>query len=241
MTAGSARLGRISRVGRVVTAVAEEVFSAVSAVQHDAVRAHDDVLSRHRAINGRDVSSLGPGIKARLREHTDLIIGLGLIIAPDLLGDEPLMLEWWQQEPGGSALTALQVDLNRLSLGFYDYARAEWFAVPRGSGRRHVVGPYVDVHGTGSYVLTFTAPVTAGTTFIGVAGADVSAARFEARLLEDLADAAPAVLLSSDDRVVFSTSSRWLTGSRLSPDRADRELDLADLPALPWRLGTARS
>lgn len=238
MTAGSAQLGRISRV---VTAVAEEVFGVVSAVQHDAVRVHDDVLARQQAISGADVSSLGPGIQARLREHTDLIIGLGLIIAPDLLGDEPLMLEWWQQEPGEPALTALQVDLNRVSLGFYDYARAEWFAVPRGSGRRHVVGPYVDVHGTGSYVLTFTAPVTAGTTFMGVAGADVSAARFEARLLEELADAAPAVLLSSDDRVVFSTSSRWLTGSRLPPDRADHELDLVALPALPWRLGIARS
>jgi hypothetical protein len=223
-----------------VTSVVEEVFTMVRDVRDDALRLHQDATARRGRLSGTDVSALGPSIRSRLRQHAGLIIGLGLIIAPDVLDDESLRLEWWQHEPGGSEPAALEVDLNRLSLGFYDYEAAEWFSVPRHSGSRHVVGPYVDVHGTGNYVLTFTMPLTAGEDFMGGAGADVSAASFEARLLEELAETAPAVILNADDRVVFSTSPRWLAGSRVPAETAAAELQLADLHTLPWRLGTAR-
>lgn len=219
-----------------VTAVVEEIFAAAQAIREETLRVHRQVAARHRPLNGRDIAQLGPGIRARLRRNADLVIGLGLIIAPDVLGDEPLRLEWWQQEPGGTEPVPLVVDLNRPSLGFYDYEAAEWFDVPRRSLARHVVGPYVDVHGTGAYVLTFTVPVLADGTFIGVAGADVSAARFESRLTRTLPGRAGAVILNADHRIVFSTSARWLTGSRLLPSAAP-ELHLTELPALPWRLG----
>lgn len=222
-----------------VTAVVEEIFAAAQGVREDTLRMLRQVTAHDRPLTGRDIAGLRPGIRARLRRNADLVIGLGLIIAPGVLGDEPLRLEWWQQEPGQTEQTALEVDLNRLSLGFYDYEAAEWFAVPRRSRARHVVGPYVDVHGSGAYVLTFTVPVLADGRFLGVAGADVSAARFESRLARALTGRTGAVILNADHRVVFSTSARWLTGSRLLPSAAP-ELHLAELPSLPWRLGTVR-
>jgi hypothetical protein len=222
--------------GSIVTAVVEEIFTAVHEVEADAVRMLDAVRTRGGTPGGADISELGPGIRALLG-RTDLVVGLGLIVTPGLLDDEQLRREWWQRDDVGSALTALDVDLTRLSPGFYDYEGAEWFAVPRRTGARHVVGPYVDVHGTGSYMLTFTVPVAWDGGFVGVAGADVPAARFEERLLERLATVAPDVLLNSDDRVVFSSSARWLAGSRLAPADAARELRLVDVPGLPWRWG----
>jgi hypothetical protein len=220
-----------------VTTVVEEIFAAVHEVQADAVRMLDAVRARGTAPGGSDISELGPGICALLA-RTELVVGLGLIVAPGLLDDQQLRLEWWQRGPAGGAPIALDVDLNRLSPGFYDYETAEWFAVPRRSGARHVVGPYVDVHGTGSYMLTFTVPVTWDGDFVGVAGADVPAARFEERLLERLPTTTPGVLLNGDDRVVFSSAARWLPGSRLAPEEAIGRLRLVDVPALPWRWGT---
>lgn len=235
---------RPSVTSALVTAVVEEIFAAVREVQADAERVHQEVSARSGRLTGADISELGPSIRQRLQQHADTIIGLGLILAPDVLGDEPLRLEWWHHVPDRAEPSPLDVDLNRLSLGFYDYEKAEWFAVPRRSGTRHVVGPYVDVHGTGSYMLTFTVPMTvpaaAGGDFIGVAGADVSAAGFESRLHDELADAPPAVILNADDRVVFSTCARFLPGSRMTADAASKELHVVDLPSLPWRLGTLR-
>jgi hypothetical protein len=222
--------------GGIVTTVVEEIFAAVHEVESDAVRMLDAVRARSAAPRGADISELGPGIRALLA-RTELVVGLGLIVAPGLLDDEQLRLEWGQRGDVGDAPTALDVDLNRLSSGFYDYEAAEWFAVPRRTGARHVVGPYVDVHGTGSYMLTFTVPVMWGGAFVGVAGADVPAARFEERLLERLSTSTPSVLLNADDRVVFSSSARWLAGSRLVPAETAEQLELVDLPALPWRWG----
>lgn len=223
--------------GSIVTRVVEEIFAAVLEVESDAVHMLEAVKARGAVPGGADVSELGPGIRALLA-RTELVVGLGLIVAPGLLDDEQLRLEWWQRGDVGDAPTALDVDLNRLSSGFYDYEAAEWFAVPRLSGTRHVVGPYVDVHGTGSYMLTFTVPVMWDGGFVGVAGADVPAARFEERLLERLSTSPPSVLLNADDRVVFSSSARWLAGSRLAPADAAGQLELVDVPALPWRWGS---
>lgn len=220
----------------VVVSVAEEVFAAVEVVRQETVDLHHAVGQRGEPIRGGDVSDLRHGIQAQLRRGAGLVIGLGLIVAPDLLADQPLRLEWWQREPGEEQPTALQVDLNRLSPGFYDYEAAEWFDLPRRTGRRHVVGPYVDVHGTGRYLLTFTAPVESDGQFLGVAGADVPVAWLETRLLRELGTDREVVILNPDGRVVLSTSPRWLAGDLLEPE-ADPRLLCRPLPALPWRVG----
>jgi hypothetical protein len=189
----------------------------------------------------RDVVALRESVLGRLCREPQAAVGMGVVVAPGLLADRDLHLEWWQYETrppgtGRSEPSMLEVDLNPASVGFYDYATAEWFVVPRRTGRRHVVGPYVDVHGTDRYLLTLTVPVMADGIFLGIAGADLPASRFEALVLRDLGDlAADVVVVNPEDRVVLSTSSRWLTGSRAEFTEAHTTRTLAE-PR--WRLLT---
>jgi len=223
-----------------VVSLAEEVFDAVEAVRQDALEAQRRVVERGGRLSSDDISALRHGIRSRLCDRTGPVIGLGLIVAPGLLRDESLRLEWWQLGSDDADPVPLEVDLNRLSLGFYDYESAEWFAVPRRTRSRHVVGPYVDVHGTGLYVLTFTMPVEYDGQFLGVAGADVPSSWFEGRLLRELGAERQVVILNSDGRVVLSTSPRWLAGDLLSSPAEDAQMGFQRLPDLPWRLGIAK-
>ncbi len=228
------------RIRAAVVSLAEEVFDAVEAVHRDALETQRRAVERGGHLSSDDISALRHGIQARLWDRTGPVIGLGLIVAPDLLRDESLRLEWWQLGTDDADPVPLEVDLNRLSLGFYDYEAAEWFAVPRRTGSRHVVGPYVDVHGTGLYVLTFTMPVEYDGQFLGVAGADVPTSWFEGRLLRELGADREVVIVNADGRVVLSTSPRWLAGDLLSSPAEDAQMPFQPLPGLPWRLGIAR-
>lgn len=229
-----------TRVDRALVAVVEEVFATVEIVRQHTIDLYLAARVRGDRLEDRDISQLGKAIRATLRQGTDLAIGLGLIVAPGLLRDQPLRLEWWQRDMLGVELSALRVDLNRQSPGFYDYEKAEWYDVPYRTHRRHVVGPYVDVNGTGRYLLTFTGPVDSAGIFLGVAGVDVPVAWLEARLLSDLGTERPVVVLNADGRVVFSTSPAWLTGELVSvqggPSIVSREL-----PGFPWLLGEVPS
>ncbi|MEU7816444.1 cache domain-containing protein [Pseudonocardia sp. NPDC049154] len=221
----------------VIGSVVERVFRSVAEV-------HDGLLAGYRAAGARgarmcdrDVTALREPLLALLAREREVAVGMGVIVAPGLLADRPLRMEWWQAEEAAGHTAEpvmLEVDLNPASVGFYDYASAEWFTVPRRTGRRHVVGPYVDVHGTDRYLLTLTLPVIADGEFVGVAGADVPVARFETLVLRELGDlAADVVVVNPEDRVVFSTSARWLAGSRADLSGA------ADVHALPephWRV-----
>jgi hypothetical protein len=76
-------------------------------------------------------------------------------------------------------------------------------------------------------------PIVVDGTFLGVAGADVPMSRFESIVLRTLGTACDAVVVNDEDRVVVSTSSRWITGSRL----ADADLAPAKpMSRVPWRI-----
>lgn len=220
----------VARVAATVSAVVEGLFATVAAVREAALRpaAQEGLLTGGRVLDD-DVPRplLGPG---------GLTVGLGLVVAPRPDLGLPLRLEWWQVDPDGSRLRALEPDLRPTSLAYYDYTSAEWFDVPRRTGRRHVVGPYVDVHGTGRYLLTLTEPVLVDGAFAGVAGADVPVRRFEAHLLRVLGRlAAPFLLLNDESRVVLSTDPRRLVGSLLLPE-SPAGAPAAPVPGTPWRL-----
>jgi hypothetical protein len=171
--------------------------------------------------------------RALLGAPGQLAVGLGLVAAPAPHRDARLL--WWQAEPDGGRVTALRPDLRPASLDFYDYTATDWFDVPRRTGRRHVVGPYVDVHGTGRYLLTLTAPLVGDAEFLGVVGADVPVNRFENHLLRALEAGSGAVVLNDEDRVVLSTSPRWLVGDLLASPPGSSGAPV-DVPGLPWRL-----
>ena len=219
-----------------IATVVERVFHSVAAVRDSVLDAHRAARERGEPMADRDVTAMRDTLVDLLHRKREIAVGMGVIVAPGFLADQPFRLEWWQCEPERGEPRRLEVDLNPHSVGFYDYAAAEWFVVPRRTGRRHVVGPYVDVHGTDRYLLTLTVPVLAYGEFVGVAGADIPVARFETLALRELGDlAVDVVVVNPEDRVVLSTSARWLAGSLADPgalkdaNRA-RTVTLADPP-----------
>jgi hypothetical protein len=225
----ASRAQEVAQVAAAVSEVVERLFGTVTAVREAALRS--SVREGLRA--GRPVLD---NVRELLREPGQLAVGLGLVVAPQPEQDLPLRLEWWQADQDGGPLRTLEPDLKPTSLGYYDYTATEWFDVPRRTGRRHVVGPYVDVHGTGRYLLTLTEPVVVDGEFVGVAGADVSVRRFETHLLQVLGQLpAPFLLLNDEDRVVLSTAPRWLVGGLLPPGAGPSGPGTA-VPGVPWRL-----
>jgi hypothetical protein len=217
----------------VVEGVVEDVFEQVGQVHDLLVASHGAAAARGESLSDSDVGALAPALRRLLDRPRQLAVGLGVILEPGLLPTHPLRIEWWQRESARSEPTSLEVDLHPDSLNFYDYADTEWFAVPRSTRRRHIVGPYVDVHGTDSYLLTLTVPVEVDGSFLGVAGADVPMSRFETVVLGRLAEAGDTVVVNDEGRVVVSTTSRWLTGS-LSED--DGFWPSTPMAQLPWRI-----
>jgi hypothetical protein len=220
--------------GRTVSTVVDEVFSVVADVRDDALERHAQASRAGRPLRTDDVAGLRDHLRSLLQRPGSELLGLGVIVAPDVLADRRLYLEWWQRA-GRADTTPLQVDLNPASTGFYDYATTEWFEVPRRSGRRHITGPYVDVHGTGDYLLTFSMPLDADGAFLGVAGADVPASWLEHQLLDELPRDVDVVVLNRSPRVVLSTSSRWHVGELVRPGDPLLSGAAQDLPDTPWR------
>ncbi len=218
-----------------VEAVAERVFDAVQRLRVHVLERWSRVISNQEPLAAKDIAGLRDGVLELLREQQDIVVGMGMIVTPGLLPDEQRRLEWWQFVPGHREPAALRVDLNPDSMGFYEYDLADWFSVPRSSGHRHIVGPYVDAHGTDRYLLTFTVPVLAGSEFLGVVGADVPVARFETSLLRAWGPQNCDVLIvNSEGRVVVSNSARELAGDLLSA--VDASPVMVALPGLPWQL-----
>jgi Cache domain len=218
------------RAAEVVTAVVERVFACVAELSDPAL-----------AALGAGASGGAADLEQRAREllaaPEQLAVGLGLVAAP--APDRDVRLLWWQADPDGGPVSALRPDLRPASLDFYDYTATDWFEVPRRTGRRHVLGPYVDVHGTGRYLLTLTGPLIADGEFLGVVGADVPVNRFESHLLRALDPGVDAVVVLNDEgRVVLSTSPRWLVGDLLGtpPAASVGATTSAEVPGVPWRL-----
>jgi hypothetical protein len=216
----------------VVCAAAEGIFATVAEVRRLLLDRHAVAVAEARPFDDADVGALAPDLVELLAAPGQHAIGLGVILEPGTLPDRRLHLEWWQRPPDGGSAVPLEVDLHPDSVGFYDYLAADWFAVPRRTRARHVVGPYVDVHGTDHYLLTLTMPVEADGRFLGVAGADIPVTEFERTVLRGLGTG-EAVLANDEGRIVVSTSSRWITGSLLPGQgrRSGLRLD-----GLPWEL-----
>ena len=220
-------------VADVVVEVVERVFATVDEVRRSTLAVYATATAEGRRLSNDDVHGLAPELLARMRRPDEVAVGLGVILEPGLLGHPHLRLEWWQWVAGKDDPARLEVDLRPDSLDFYDYAGTEWFAVPRRTRQRHVVGPYVDVHGTDRYLLTLTMPVEADGEFLGVAGADLPINRFEALVLRRLGAGSAGVVVNDDGRVAFSTSSRWVIGSLC---RGEMPPASRPLPGLPWRV-----
>jgi len=157
--------------------------------------------------------------------------GAGYVAAVGYLTDEPWWLEWFTQgEDHRSHRMVCQTDPD--GVGFFDYEFLTWYVVPRDSGRRHVTGPYIDYLCTDDYNMTFSAPVTIGDRFAGIAGADIGVQTAETLLLPALRVAGqPLAVVNAQGRIVASNSGRHLCGDLVS------EVDVPAAWAAPARAG----
>lgn len=209
-------------------------FAVVETVREQVLAAATGAASAGRGMRVADLAGLEPLLREHLAPSAQpRLAGLGFVPAVGALGDRPRGLEWVRRDQQGS-VSRLEPDLDPDSLGYYDFTTTDWFRRPLATGARSVVGPYVDVSGTDEYVVTVTVPVALAGRALGVCGADLR--------LGDLFDVvmptvrgldADAALVNADDRVMVSSSPRWLVGSLLPAGDA---LLTRRCRLVPWRV-----
>lgn len=220
-----------------VAALLKDTFDGVDALRELAVAVHSRAVAEDRAPTTVDLETIRPTVLAHLASHPRLA-GTGVIAAPGTLADQPRWLEWWRRPSVGAEPAPLAVDLDPGSIGSYEYPLAPWFEVPSRTGKRVVVGPYVDYAGTDEYILTFAAPITSDAGFFGVAAADIRANDLERAMLPMLNAEGPATLLvNATGRVVASNSPATIVGSMVGLEKGTRlDSEWPDCVGLPWFL-----
>jgi len=168
-----------------------------------------------------------------LLSHRLLADGTGVIFDPDLIAIPEQLIQWQvRSQDGGFEPYGFVYDAT--STEYYDFLRLPWFETPRRTGAPTLAGPYLDYLGVDDYVLTATVPILNDGTFIGVAGADLQVSDLERIMISRCRGLRTAVaLVAAEDRIVCSTSARYLPG-----DRLPREAESGHRMDLPTRVPT---
>lgn len=199
-----------------VTAVCESAFAAVEGVRGAAEQMLRP-LTETSILRTEDVEPISRVVRPLLDTEGTPLVGAGLVLAPGLVDGAGHWMEWWHRTPDGTAVARLEPELDPTATGFYDYTLLPWYTVPRRTGARHVVGPYVDHLCTQEYTLTFTAPLTVGGRFAGVVGADIVEGWLERTLLPLLgAIHRPTALVNDEGRVAVANDPALVVGSVVS-------------------------
>lgn len=234
-------LDRTTVSARVCT-VLDEVFAGIHVLTGLAAAVHARALADSRKPTTTELASIRSTVLEHLTQQEPPIAGTGVIAAPDTLADEPRWLEWWRTPYTSAEPERLTVDLEPGSISSYEYTSAPWFDVPRATGHRVVVGPYVDYSGTDEYILTFAEPVHVDDRFVGVAATDVRTTDLEQALLPALSAAGPrTLLLNAHGRVIASNTPDVIVGSLAPRDRGGADVALSGTAGegcagLPWSL-----
>ncbi len=231
-----------SSAAATVEALLRDTFDGIDRLRELTVDVHRRAVAEGRAPTTSDLATIRPTVLAHLSNRNRRLAGTGVIAAPGTLADQPRWLEWWRRpQPDGDPLP-LTVDLDPGNVGSYEYPLAPWFDVPYRTGRRVVVGPYVDYAGTDEYILTFAAPITSDAGFFGVVAADIRAGDVERAMLPMLNTEGPATLLvNATGRVIASNTPTTIVGSIVRPAQGTRRelphgTDFSDCAGLPWFL-----
>ncbi|GHB59484.1 hypothetical protein GCM10010306_061240 [Streptomyces umbrinus] len=202
----------IVRCGESIQAAVESVFSALTVLEAEARACLSAVGRMDRSPGTGDLATLRPTIQALLRQQGERFNGTGVVMAPGTLVDAALHLEWWQRT-GERGPRPLRLNLDPRSESFYDYTLKPWFMIPRDEGHGTVMGPYVDLHCAGLYILTFTRPLTVHGEFVGVVGVDVPVSAFEQIVVPSLKHlGGDAVVITSEGRVLAANTATWAVG-----------------------------
>jgi hypothetical protein len=213
----------VAAIQQLVGTVAGEAFGLATRIADEVT----EVFGRQEAVRRTDLAGVGALVVPSLADPDGRIQGAGYVAAVDALADSRWWLEWFMLRNGTPE--RLVVDTDPRGENFYDYESLPWYDVPRGTGRRHITGPYVDYLCTDDYTLTFTVPIHHGGKFAGVAGADLKVFTFEKAVLPCLRAAGRTMaIVNAQGRVVLSNSARHVSGTLLKATSATYPLE--DLP-----------
>jgi hypothetical protein len=194
------------------------------------------VVASSDNVTRSDLQPLHGQIFSVLDDHRDFVAGAGIVVAPDLLADSPLWLEWWWTRPSGTP-EAVRVNLDPAAPDFFDYPRAEWFESPMSQSTRYVAGPFVDYACTNEYAITAALPIVVQGQVVGVAAADVLVASLERRIMPRLcALGEPVLLINRGGRIIASTSAEFAPGTRVGAIDGARSRADVTVPGIDWRL-----
>lgn len=139
----------------------------------------------------------------------------GFVLAEGTLADRARHLDWWHRT-STDRYEFLVLNLDPGTIDCYDYYSMEWFDAAVSEHRRFVSGPLIDLPCADVYIMTFSSPIIVDGRLLGVAGADVSVALFESRIMPPLRTlAVDALLVNRERRVIASNVAKFTTGEKL--------------------------
>lgn len=232
----------LQRIALALTARLAAVSEELSRLSERVTTLIRDVSHRSSGVARSDLTQLSGYLRGALLDSDGAMDGIGIATATGYLQDSEHWLEWWRRGARGRVEFVVH-SLNPEQDVFYDYESRRWFASPITERRTIITGPYVDMGGTNAYTLTVASPIVIAGEAIGVAGADISASRFERYLLsaENAPEHFPRRLLTNfDGRVIASTAPEYPPGTFVD----ERGLEVITVVAMehdappnhPWRI-----
>lgn len=232
----------LQRIAVALTARLTAVFGELARLSDRVTALIRDVSHRSTGVVRSDLTELSGFLRGALRDSDVTMDGMGIATATGYLQDSEHWLEWWRRGARGTIEFVVH-SLNPEQDVFYDYGSRSWFTSPITERRTIITGPYVDMGGTNAYTLTIATPIVIAGQVIGVAGADISASRFERSLLtadSALENLPRRLLTNAEGRVIASTTSAHPPGTLV--DESGLEIVIAVAmkhgapPQDPWRI-----
>lgn len=189
-------MGRISRQLEPVLELAQELAGQLRAV-------HSIGAARGRGLRAADLAVLDRPI-CDLLETTPTATGAGVAIAPNLLEDRELWMQWWVD--GSGTPKPLHFEFDPGHARYYDYREAVWYRDAARELTTQLADPHFDEGGTDRYMITGTTPAIVNTIYLGLGCAELTLEH-----LHQLIDPAltmlnvPAALITPSGLIVAST------------------------------------
>lgn len=221
----------IESTARVIGDHIDRVFDSLAALRPLVL----DLAGSAGPVYRKTLKALREPVGELIQAHAGLVDGAGLAVAPGILADADLWLQWWRRGSDGE-LHFTEHAFNPDSVNFYDYTALDWFGIPAATGEPVLVGPYVDSGGTDLRVITGALAVAHDENRSSVLAADLSLGYLEMLFLRSLRRREQHVaLVTGTGKVVVSNTARHATGTLLTP-KALHEAE----PSLSLRVPTSR-
>ncbi|MEO6652225.1 MAG: cache domain-containing protein [Ilumatobacteraceae bacterium] len=193
---------------------ADEIFETLDELGNALAGAWHARTHAGNAYATSDLAALQPEVFDVLDRHP-AFNSAGFVLAEGTLDDRARHLDWWHRTTT-DRYEFLVLNLDPGTIDCYDYYAMEWFDAAVSEHRRFVSGPLIDLPCADVYIMTFSSPIIVDEVVLGVAGADVSVALFESRIMPPLRTlAVDALLVNRERRVIASNVATFTTGEKL--------------------------